>query len=85
MRFTFKTKKRKERVPMSKKRYSRGEVSAYESGKGYAVATQKKGIKFTHSKLKAAFAKGYKRGLAMLRHSASKYPNLKRKRKKKTK
>ena len=70
---------------MSKQRYTRAEVSAYESGKGYAVATQKKGINFSHSGLKEAFAKGYKRGLAMLRHDPTKYPNLNRKRKKKTK
>ena len=69
---------------MAKQKYSRGEASAYESGKGYAVATSKTGINFSHSKLKEAFAKGYKRGLAMLRHDPSKYPNLKRKRKKKT-
>ena len=70
---------------MAKRRYSRGEVSAYESGKGYAIARSKKGINFKMRKLRAAFEKGFKRGLAMLRHDPSKYPNLKRKRKKKTK
>lgn len=64
-------------------RFSRAEASAYESGKGYAVAMNKRGINFKKPGLKAAFAKGFKKGLAMLRHSPSKYPNLKRKTKKK--
>ena len=64
-------------------KFSRAEMSAYESGKGYAVAMSKKGINFKKPGLKQAFAKGFKKGLAMLRHSPSKYPNLKRKSKKK--
>lgn len=68
---------------MAKSQYSRAETSAFESGKGYAVAMQKKGINFTKPKLKEAFAKGFKKGLSMLRHTPSKYPNLKRETKKK--
>ena len=64
-------------------KFSRAEMSAYESGKGYAVAMQKKGINFKKPGLKQAFANGFKKGLAMLRHSPSKSPNLKRKSKKK--
>ena len=64
-------------------KFSRAEMSAFESGKGYAVAMQKKGINFKKPGLKQAFANGFKKGLAMLRHSPEKYPNLKRKSKKK--
>ena len=64
---------------MAKRQYSRAETSAFESGKGYAVATSKKGINFKMPNLKKAFANGFKKGLAMLRHSPAKYPNLKRK------
>ena len=65
-------------------KFSRAEMSAYESGKGYAVAMSKKGINFKKPGLKQSFANGFKKGLAMLRHSPEKYPNLKRKSKKKS-
>ena len=64
-----------------KSRYSRAERQAYHSGKGYAVAHKKRGIKFKFLNLRSSFQKGYNKGLSMIRRNPSKYNSLYNKRK----
>ena len=61
-------------------KFSRAERQAYNSGMGYAVGFQKKGINFSKPKLRKSFAAGFKKGNEMMGRTPDKYPKLKRKR-----
>ena len=50
-----------------KSRFSRAERQAYHSGKSYAVAHKKRGINFKFANLRASFARGYNKGLQMMK------------------
>ena len=65
-----------------KSNFSRAERQAYHSGKGYAVAHEKKGINFAKPELRASFAKGYAKGKQMMAKNPLKYPALPKKNKK---
>ena len=63
-------------------KFSRAERQAYHSGKGYAVASQKRGIHFKdgkNSKIRRAFAAGFKKGNEMMGRNPEKYPKIRTK------
>lgn len=59
-----------------KSRYSRAERRAYESGKGYRVARENRGINFKNPKNRASFQAGYAAAGKSLKKNSSKYPKL---------
>ena len=63
---------------MAKRNYTRAERQAYNSGKGYAVAHFGRGIKFSSSKTRASFQKGYSKGISMMKQNPSKYQLIKK-------
>lgn len=70
---------------MARKSFSRAERRAYYSGMGSAVGSQKRRIKFKggkSSRVRRAFAAGRKKGNEMMGRNPSKYPKLKRTRRK---
>ena len=66
-----------------KSKFTRAERQAYHSGKGYAVAHRKRGINFKFSNLRASFARGYNKGLQMMKRNPLKYAQLQKKTRKK--
>ncbi|MBO5010553.1 MAG: hypothetical protein J6D20_07660 [Clostridia bacterium] len=66
-----------------KSKFTRAERQAYHSGKGYAVAHKKRGINFKFANLKASFARGYNKGLQMMKRNPLKYGQLPKKTRKK--
>ena len=58
---------------MSRVKFSKAERQAYHSGKGYAVAHYGRGIKFKNAKTRASFAKGYSKGISMMKKNPDKY------------
>ena len=63
---------------MAKSRFSKAERQAYHSGKGYAVAHYGRGIKFKNAKTRASFAKGYSKGISMMKKNPDKYQVIKK-------
>ena len=63
----------------------RSKVSAnarsYYSGMGYAIAREKRGIKFKDDKSRAIFKKGYNAGKRRIAKNTLKYPKIVRRRK----
>ena len=66
-----------------KSKFTRAERQAYHSGKGYAVAHKKRGINFKFDNLKRSFARGYNKGLEMMKRNPLKYGALPKKTRKK--
>lgn len=57
-------------------KYTRAQRRAYQSGKGYAIASAKRGINFKNDSLKESFQAGYAKGNQMIRRNPLKYSDL---------
>ena len=58
-----------------KSKFSSNQRTAYNSGKGYAVAYEGKKIEFKSSDLKESFMAGFRAGRSAVQKSPKKYPN----------
>ena len=60
-----------------KKKYTKGQRNAYQSGMGYSIAHKGKKIAFSSEEMKESFMAGYRAGTAKIKKSPKKYPDLK--------
>ena len=64
---------------MSKRKFTRAERQAYQTGKGYAVAHSQRAINFSKPNIKDSWGKGYLKGLEIIKKNPIKYPPLPKK------
>ena len=61
-------------------KFSRAQRQAFNSGMGYAVGYQKRGINFSKPSLRKSFAAGFKKGNEMMGRNPEKYKKIRSKR-----
>lgn len=66
-------------MAFKKSKFTPSQRQAYNSGMGYRVAYDKRGIEFSKPELRDSFRKGYTKAGKMMAKTPAKYPKLKRK------